>query len=391
MYPFRAGMGSVTCFRFGNLHSTDGSQHFVRRWLNSCDGMTLSRTGLFGANEPYHLIAFKEDSESRQIYPEAPDDSVPASLLMSRYDEDSRQNEESHQDTRSMISGTTHSFSHLSALQEMTLLVDVNTELHDLPQAHLNFQREKQGDLRAALHSKMPSLRKLVKPTDWEKVRSHVVSFCERSLEDPRLSPEEIRMTVKLPGEHAWLKVEEATLHPIRGAQKVWLLRGFRPEKIRHCPFLDRRTPANIHDGSRLLGYAVAFHRVLLGQKRHDRRVGILWNPESWCEDMGNDTYIYIDNYCCIIHIHIYIYNDFNCILKITIMIMFMLSMYSWAWVMSPVKSFLTQSLPRARSGRCDEIRSTCLDRMRTATYTTTFRTSSIKTLRTRQDRFTYV
>ena len=47
----------------------------------------------------------------------------------------------------------------------------------------------------------MPSLRSLVKPTDWEKLRSLVRNFVELALMDPNLEQKLIhKMTVKLPG-----------------------------------------------------------------------------------------------------------------------------------------------------------------------------------------------
>eukprot|EP00913_Durusdinium_trenchii_P035195 g32926.t1 len=108
-------------------------------------------------------------------------------------------------------------------LQEITMLVDVTTELQDVQQAHLNFERcADTGDLRLALQSSMPSLRKLVKPTDWEKIRSSVARFAEKALRDPDLQPKALRhMTVQLPGQSGWQIAEVATLHRIQGAQKA--------------------------------------------------------------------------------------------------------------------------------------------------------------------------
>eukprot|EP00913_Durusdinium_trenchii_P017889 g16809.t1 len=122
----------------------------------------------------------------------------------------------------------------------MTLLVDVDTELHDVEKAHLNFARpdeqaEQTADPPSALQSNMPCLRKLVKPTDWEKVRSSVVRYVDKALRDPTIPPQTLsKMTVKLPGHGGWLLVEEATVHQIPGSKKIWLLlNGFRPEKAR--------------------------------------------------------------------------------------------------------------------------------------------------------------
>ncbi|CAK8997586.1 unnamed protein product [Durusdinium trenchii] len=206
--------------------------------------------GLFGANEPYHLVAFKEDPESRP-HPEASADAVPAELLHTTGVQEPLQHA-----THSRTSGGTSasqtsessgrsSCAHMCPeLREMTLLLDVETEFQDVQQAHLNFERkdEAESDLAHARGrgqgsgSSMPSLRSLVKPTDWEKLRSLVRNFVELALMDPNLEQKLIhKMTVKLPGQCGWLKVNEATLHRISGASGlVWLLlKGFRPETLR--------------------------------------------------------------------------------------------------------------------------------------------------------------
>ncbi|CAK9059330.1 unnamed protein product [Durusdinium trenchii] len=202
--------------------------------------------GLFGAEEPYHIIAFKEDPESRP-HPDAEEDAVPAVLLNNA----ARQNQVKvvTQDSKSMLSASSgHSscFDACVELQQMTLLVDVDTELHDVEKAHLNFARpdeqaEQTADPPSALQSNMPCLRKLVKPTDWEKVRSSVVRYVDKALRDPTIPPQTLsKMTVKLPGHGGWLLVEEATVHQIPGSKKIWLLlNGFRPEKARLVPSLD--------------------------------------------------------------------------------------------------------------------------------------------------------
>ena len=206
----------------------------------------VSAPGLFGAEEPYHIIAFKEDPESRP-HPDAEEDAVPAVLLNNA----ARQNQVKvvTQDSKSMLSASSgHSscFDACVELQQMTLLVDVDTELHDVQKAHLNFARpdeqaEQTADPPSALQSNMPCLRKLVKPTDWEKVRSSVVRYVDKALRDPTIPPQTLsKMTVKLPGHGGWLLVEEATVHQIPGSKKIWLLlNGFRPEKARLVPSLD--------------------------------------------------------------------------------------------------------------------------------------------------------
>ena len=124
---------------------------------------------------------------------------------------------------------------------------------------HLNFaRREEQAeqtvDPPSALQSNMPSLRKLVKPTDWEQMRSNVERYVDKALRDPTNPPKTLRnVSVKLPGHGKWLVVDEVTMRLIDRSKKVWLLlQGFRPEKTRRLPSLDgifegireRRRPA---------------------------------------------------------------------------------------------------------------------------------------------------
>ncbi|CAK9057996.1 Reverse transcriptase domain-containing protein [Durusdinium trenchii] len=200
--------------------------------------------GLFGAQDPYHLIAFKEDPESRP-QPEAADDAVPSVLLPQCHVEP----RSLHAESRSMLSGSTGRSSQLrfcDELREMALLVDVDSELQDVTEVHVRFQRGEQpsSDLPSALRSTMPCLRKLVKPSEWEKVRSKARRFTERSFLDPTLQSRVLKqMTLQLPGHSGWL-VAEATFTRFLNegslpGRKVWLhLEGFRPEKFQPKPLL---------------------------------------------------------------------------------------------------------------------------------------------------------
>ncbi|CAK9103242.1 Uncharacterized protein SCF082_LOCUS48234 [Durusdinium trenchii] len=147
--------------------------------------------GLYGAVEPHHLIAFKEDPEARAP-PEAKEDAVPEELLPW----DSRKRPECPE------------------LRDMFLLVNVETELQDVQQVELNFEH-----LPSALQSSMPSLRKLVRPTDWEKIRSRV----EKTQMDPEFHAQALPgLRVHLPS-LGWLSVE-ATLHRMAQTGKALLV-----------------------------------------------------------------------------------------------------------------------------------------------------------------------
>lgn len=109
-------------------------------------------------------------------------------------------------------------------------------------------------DVPTALHSSMPSLRKLVKPTDWERVRSRVVRFAEKAWRDPS-RPHSMQMnpmTIQLPGLTGWFSVDEAGLHHHHG-EKLWLhLRGFRPQKPRRSSKMP--SLSEIQEGDQLSG-----------------------------------------------------------------------------------------------------------------------------------------
>ncbi|CAK8995072.1 unnamed protein product [Durusdinium trenchii] len=187
--------------------------------------------GLFGAQEPYHLIAFKEDPESRP-QPDADEDSLPMELVntwpktgdVASLGSESTGRSESGEGRRIC-----------SELREMTLLVDTQSELQDVKEAHLRFERDafQPGDVASALQSGMPSLRKLVKITEWEKVRVSTVKFAQHAMLDPELQPRVMKqLTLQLPGCRR-VTAEEASLKRCQQAGLVWLhLTGLHPQKL---------------------------------------------------------------------------------------------------------------------------------------------------------------
>ena len=72
-------------------------------------------------------------------------------------------------------------------------MIDANTQLLDVEQAHLSFLRESQdGD------TSMPSLRRLVQPTDWGSVRDHLTEFAQRQSELPVGDREVLKTKLRL-------------------------------------------------------------------------------------------------------------------------------------------------------------------------------------------------
>ena len=182
--------------------------------------------GLFGAKEAHHLIALKEDVESRPL-PEAEEGSLPAQLL---WRQQGYYGTGTDTASESSGQGAVDASPGCPDLEEMTLLVSVGTELQDVLEAHVRFERrEEVGDVPSALQSSMPSLRKLVKPTDWENIRSEVLHFAARAADDPATPPEVMKkLAVQLPGQRGWLVAEDAALNPCPTASLVsGLAQGF--------------------------------------------------------------------------------------------------------------------------------------------------------------------
>lgn len=126
--------------------------------------------------ETYHLIALREDWDSRSpleiigadgdgsyhSHPRSPVCNERKTVRSSPLSDSSV----------SQVSGNSL-LQICKELKEMTLLVDATTPLLDMEQAHLSFVRRPDSET----DSTMPSLRRLVQPTDWGTIRSQLVSF----------------------------------------------------------------------------------------------------------------------------------------------------------------------------------------------------------------------
>eukprot|EP00434_Breviolum_minutum_P000996 symbB.v1.2.000872.t1/scaffold38.1/size396883/12 len=95
-------------------------------------------------------------------------------------------------------------------LVDMTLCVDTSTHWFDIEQAHLSFARQAQSS-----YNSMPSLRRLVRPTDWETVRSQLKAVSHGN------SMEEMRLRLVDDAKRSLIaQVQVSTFHPAhRGAE----------------------------------------------------------------------------------------------------------------------------------------------------------------------------
>jgi len=132
---------------------------------------------LFGG-ETHHLVALREDCDSRAAAPEAfaeaaPDSTPALPQIEEKGTKTAGAGSSVARSDRSVPQVSSNSLIQICPeLQEMTLLVDASTPLLDVEQAHLSFVRR--GD---EFDCSMPSLRRIVRPTDWGTVRSDLREF----------------------------------------------------------------------------------------------------------------------------------------------------------------------------------------------------------------------
>ena len=123
--------------------------------------------------EALHLLAFREDAESRlRQEVRAARHEVPRMLHRSP------RRARTTGSAGSCASDVTALLQICHELREMTLLVDASTTLLDVEQAHMSFCRHSAED-------SMPSLRRIVQPTDWPGVRDLLVDFSKSQSELP--------------------------------------------------------------------------------------------------------------------------------------------------------------------------------------------------------------
>ena len=136
--------------------------------------------------EALHLLAFREDAESRlRQEARAARHEVPRMLLPSP------QRARTAGSARSCASDVSALLQICHELQEMTLLVDSSTAMLDVEQAHMSFSRDSAED-------SMPSLRRIVQPTDWPSVRDLLVDFSRSQSELPASERTVLRTKLRL-------------------------------------------------------------------------------------------------------------------------------------------------------------------------------------------------
>ncbi|CAE6962511.1 unnamed protein product [Symbiodinium sp. CCMP2592] len=187
----------------------------------SVDLFHVSLSHLYGSDDSYHLLAVRQDAE-REYFPDATSfrhELVRSSLALRR---------QGRPATSITSEGSAASILQtLPQLKEMMLLVEAAREHQDVCQVHLNYKASSPED------PEMPSLRKFIRPTDWESVRARVRGFGEKAAKDPNLKPKHFSKTVWFrvmdqPGRYmqakkANLKVHDRASASSREDIKVWL------------------------------------------------------------------------------------------------------------------------------------------------------------------------
>lgn len=204
---------------------------------------------LYGSEEVYHLLALKEDEPQpipeairdtpRTLLPTAPSVKRSASVpgeVVSRGPRHRR---------LSMFDSDIPALplSCLPQLSDIVMLLDASSPQKDIKQLHMNYSRSKGGRSSA---DGMPSLRKLVRPTDWESVHTSVTAYAAKSgrpsVSEKILGPVCIR---RPDGPHKFMVAKQARLYFSSNkdgvASRLWLsLSGFT--------LLEKRTEATLSE-----------------------------------------------------------------------------------------------------------------------------------------------
>lgn len=104
---------------------------------------------------------------------------------------------------------------------------DVNTELQDVTEIQLKFQRNLE-DETSELRSSMPCLRKMIRPTDWQTINATVTDFADKAFWNPEISSEHFRkgLMVRFPDDRQYFCAQEACIKSVGGPESgstVWI------------------------------------------------------------------------------------------------------------------------------------------------------------------------
>ena len=144
---------------------------------------------LYGSDGKYHLLAMKHDVEPEPV-PDASMQDMPRQLLRQALHRRGLMPPRP-KSTTSDASGSSLLRS-LPALTEIMLLVDASKPHQDVQQVHLNY---KPSAARSEV-SEIPSLRKFIRPTDWETVRRQVRHYAGKVSSQSSVEPKHLKQAV---------------------------------------------------------------------------------------------------------------------------------------------------------------------------------------------------
>lgn len=177
---------------------------------------------LLGEEKPYHLLAIREDVESRH-HPECADvanvpevssnwEKLPGLSLLRCATAGG-----SHCSSVGSSSGASSAWQPVPELSQVMLMVDAVSPQLEVEQAHLSFLRG--ADSKAS--SALPALRELIRPTEWETVRGEVEQLM-RSDENGRLHLRHVRF--RLPDAKEYFVAERVEISMAGDSSKPQLL-----------------------------------------------------------------------------------------------------------------------------------------------------------------------
>lgn len=136
----------------------------------------VSLSNLFGSGEDYHLLALRQDTEPRET-PPAGVGAIPGTLLQRLAPRSRIASRAASSDS----GASACSFLQTPQLSEMMLLVNAAKKHQEVCQVHLKYSES------TAEGGCAPTLRRFIRPTDWDTVRTRVKKYGKEAAADPSL------------------------------------------------------------------------------------------------------------------------------------------------------------------------------------------------------------
>jgi len=198
---------------------------------------------------PLHLLAFTEDPDTR-IHPDATLGAIPEALSVYSEAEDAQDRMSTAAESQggysrhSLGSSMICRVHPIPELRELTMLVDASTDQQDVLQVHAKFKRDK--NLLNDIHSCMPCLQTILKPSDWLSIRRRVAKFAQEQgqLGSPQKYELPSVMLRRMDDPNKFLVADTVNLapchvqEPSKKSSKIWVyVRDFvNDEKLRVQP-----------------------------------------------------------------------------------------------------------------------------------------------------------